>query len=230
MKVAIISAMIEEIQPIIDQFELSIIDNINNQDIYYYQHQDLEVYIFNSGIGKTNATITTTLSITKYNFDFIINIGTSGGINKNVMINDVVIANKLAYWDVDATAFNYEIGQVPQENKYEIIDNTEFLKWIAPLNFKYHKGLVLTGDSFIDANNFKRIEIEAFDDPLCVEMESMAIVYTAHRLNTKIYVLRTISDNAYYDSNVEFNTYLNEVCVKYQNLFQHLIDNYEQLK
>ena len=53
----------------------------------------------------------------------------------------------------------------------------------------------------------------------------MSIVYTAHQLNTPIYVLRTVSDNANEESNVSFDQYLNTVSQQYLSLFKYILTN-----
>lgn len=228
-KIAIISAMIEEVQPIINEYKPVKIDSINNQTIYKMVQEKIEIYIFTVGIGKVNAAITTALAIKEYQFDFIINIGTAGSINKNVMIGDFVCADKLAFFDVDATSFGYSFGQIPQQQLYEEINVDKFLAWLKPLNLPIHVGTVLTGDSFIDDSTIKNVKIEKFDHPLCCEMESMSIVYTAHRLNTPIVVLRTISDNAFIDSNIEFDQYLEQVSQQYLIIFEFLLTTAQDL-
>ncbi len=228
-KIALISAMIEEIQPIIDTYHLTIISKINQQNVYFFTNHNLEIYLFNTGVGKTNASLTTALAIKQFAFDLIINIGTSGSIDPNVKVGEFVCATQLAFYDVDATAFGYELGQIPKTPLYQNIDSSVFLNFLKPLNLPIHQGLVLTGDSFINNKTLSKIDINYFDHPLCVEMESMAIVYVAHQLQKPIYVLRTISDNAYIDSNIEFKTYLHQVSQQYLLIFNHLVNNYEML-
>lgn len=230
MKIAFISAMIEEIEPILQTYDWQKSSIINSQQIYRTNFENnLDVYLLNTGVGKTNAAITTTQFILENNPDVIINIGTAGAINKNVAINDFVCASRLAYWDVDATDFGYQLGQVPKEDKYMEIDNTKFLNLIKDCNFNIHEGTILTGDSFISNHNLDKIKVDAFVNPLCCEMESMAIVQTAHKFNIPIYVLRTISDNAFINSHIEFDQYLSIVSKQYLTLFDLIIKNYGAL-
>lgn len=225
-KIALISAMVEEIQPILDEFQPLALTTINYQTIYFVANQEIEIYIFNTGIGKTNAAITTSLAISQFNFDLIINIGTCGAIKPGINVGDFILPNKLAYFDVDATTFGYSIGQIPRTNLYEEIDITKFSQWLAPLNLgNIYSGTLMTGDSFVDDHNINNFNWSAFIDPVAVEMESMSIVYTAHQLNTPIYVLRTVSDNANEESNVSFDQYLNTVSQQYLSLFKYILTN-----
>ena len=213
--------MEEEIKEILRNNEYSIIDNINDQNVYSVNKKN-EFIIFTTGIGKLNASITTALAINKYDFDLIINIGTAGNLDK-LPIGSLVIGNKLAFYDVDATIFGYQYGQIPCEELYEFITNDKHL--INELKEKIddiYMGTILTGDTFITKENINKFDIYSFDNPLAIEMESMAIVRTAHKLNKKIYVFRTISDDG---DNSEFNKYLDSVCLKYNDIF-NIIDEY----
>ncbi|WP_251438417.1 5'-methylthioadenosine/S-adenosylhomocysteine nucleosidase, partial [Staphylococcus aureus] len=60
----------------------------------------------------------TTLLISHYKVDIVINTGSAGGIGEGLAIGDVVISDKLAYSDVDVTAFGYEYGQMAQMPLY----------------------------------------------------------------------------------------------------------------
>lgn len=229
-KIALIAAMEEEIAPIIDKYQPRIITTINQQTIYLLVNDEIELYIFNTGIGKTNAAITTALSINQFQFDLIINIGTCGGLAPQICVGDFILADRLAYFDVDATSFGYDFGQVPQTSLYQTIDVTPFKSWLTPLNLAtIHQGTLLTGDSFIDDHNRNTLRLAAFNNPLGVEMESMSIVYTAHQLDIPIYVLRTVSDNAQNQSNITFDQYLTDVSQKYLVVCEALLTRGEEL-
>ena len=66
-----------------------------------------------SGIGKVNAAIATTLLIQQYSPDVVLNTGSAGGFKESLEVGTVVISDEVRHHDVDATAFGYEIGQVP---------------------------------------------------------------------------------------------------------------------
>ncbi len=43
----------------------------------------------------------------------VINTGSAGGIGEGLKVGDIVISDKVAYFDADATGFGYEPGQLP---------------------------------------------------------------------------------------------------------------------
>ncbi len=226
MKIAILSAMNEEIMPTINAYGAKVIGKINEQEVYKYKGSSNEYLFLNSGIGKINAAITTTLLIDKYNPDLIISIGTAGGIGYNMQVSDFVVADKMAFWDVDVTAFNYEIGQLPDSQKYlEVKDYQKLVELIKTLKVNTHIGTIVTGDSFV-CDDTKRQFIEAnFENVHAIEMESTSIVMTAQKLNTNCVVLRTISDMANEESSVSFDDYLKTVSEKFKLLVNELEKN-----
>ena len=84
--------------------------------------ENQEVVLVQSGIGKVNSAIATAFIIDRYRPDFVINTGSAGGLNTALHVGDVVVADKVAYHDVDATAFGYSVGQVPQMPHYYTAD------------------------------------------------------------------------------------------------------------
>ncbi len=226
MKIAILSAMNEEIMPTINAYNANKIDQINKQDVYEYNGQNNQYIFLNSGIGKINAAITTTILINNYNPDLIISIGTAGGIGHNMQVSDFVVADKMAFWDVDVTAFNYELGQLPDCKKYfEVKDYQKLEMLIRRLGVNTHVGTIVTGDSFV-CDDTKRQFIETnFDNVHAIEMESTSILMTAQKLDTKCVVLRTISDMANESSSVSFDEYLKNVSEKFKLLVAELEKN-----
>lgn len=193
MVIGIISAMQNEFELIIDSLENKEIKNICNVDFYIGEINKNKIIGVICGIGKVNATITTTLLINNFNPDLIINSGIAGGtIGLNT--KDVVIADKLAYSDVDVLAFGYEFGQVPQMPLYFETDKThrlELEKTLNELNIEYKNGLVLTADTFrLSAKEIKNNEEYGY----AVEMEGAAIAHTCYKLKTPFLSIRFISD------------------------------------
>ncbi len=218
MNIVIMSAMSEEIKPTIDAYNPELIDQINNQPVYKYQANNT-YYFLNSGIGKVNAAITTSLIIEKYQPDLIVSIGTAGGIGSGLKVSDIVIADKMAFWDVDVTAFNYEIGQLPQKEKYFTVNNHQrFTKLVQKLEHPLHIGTIVSGDSFVCREEQRSYIMENFDNVLAIEMESTSILMTAQQLGIDCVVLRTISDLADGSSDISFDEYLEIVSEKFKEL------------
>ena len=58
--------------------------------------------------------MSTSILLDRYQPDCIINTGSASGVHHSLNVGDVVISTEVRHHDVDATAFDYEWGQVPQ--------------------------------------------------------------------------------------------------------------------
>ena len=114
MKIGIIGAMEQEVALLKQQIEQCVTHTYGGYHFYSGSINGLEVVLVQSGIGKVAATVATTLLITHFSPDGVINTGSAGGFDPELEVGDVVISSELRHHDVDVTAFNYEIGQVPQ--------------------------------------------------------------------------------------------------------------------
>lgn len=172
-----------------------------------------EVIVVRSGIGKVAASVTTTLLIHQYGVNMVINTGSAGGIATGLSVGDIVIADKLAYFDVDVTGFDYMIGQLPGLPIY--FETSEYLKLemkkvIEQTDLTIHKGLIVTGDSFIDRPEKVTIIKQHFPDALACEMEGAAVAQTATQFNIPFLVVRAISDTADNQATQSFDEFIEE--------------------
>jgi len=73
-----------------------------------------KVVVVRSGIGKVNAGICAQILADVFQAEVILNTGIAGSLNKEINIGDIVISTDVLQHDVDAVAFGYEKGQIPQ--------------------------------------------------------------------------------------------------------------------
>ncbi len=225
MNILVLTAMEEELLPIIEDYKIRKVDIKYDNNIYLNDEGKNNIYFSNTGIGKVHAAASTTYLISKIKPDLVVNLGTAGGVNENLDILDLVIADNLAYHDVDVTPFGYDYGQVPHRNKY-FKTNIEpsFIKSIEEENIKVHVGTILSGDQFINDKSKKISFCSDFENVYAVEMESTAIVDVCNRFDIKVLVLRGISDLTHGESTLEFDKYLVEVVKKFNKIIKVLKD------
>lgn len=209
--IGIIGAMTEEIEIIkstITDVKEKVISNIK---FYQGSIHDKSVVLMQSGIGKVNASMSTTVLFEHFEIHYVINIGTAGGVKTNCEVLDIIISDKVSYHDVDVTAFNYEFGQVPQLPQYYYSDQKLIEASVDVFqkeNLPYHQGLIVSGDSFI--NNEKQISeiIGHFHDVVAVEMEACAIAQVSYLYQKPFIIIRSLSDIAGKQSSLSFEQYL----------------------
>lgn len=214
MKIGIIGAMDQEIKILRENLEAPLSWERGGALFISGSIGRHEVIVVRSGIGKVAASITTSLLIQQYGVNMVINTGSAGGIGKDLQIGDLVISEKLAYFDVDVTGFGYQFGQLPggtplyfEASRY-LID--EMTKAAEKTQHAVKKGLIVTGDSFIDAPGKIAAILTNFPEALACEMEGAAVAQTAKQFNIPFLVVRAISDTADHSATVKFDQFIEE--------------------
>lgn len=194
MRIGILAAMKVEMENILEQMED--VDNVKifGSDFYKGYLGNNEVCLIESGIGKVNSAIATTILIREFECEFIINTGIAGGI-KPLKHRDVVIATSLQYHDVDATIFGYKYGQVPGMPLEYIVNPETVLmvkKILNKLGIEYKCSKIYSGDKFVSSLDLlKNVDIK---DGAAIEMEGTSVAQACIRAGVDFVVLRYISD------------------------------------
>jgi adenosylhomocysteine nucleosidase len=196
MKILVIAAMAEEafeIKNLFTEYKEENGDYIGN--IY-----GKNVVLTTCGIGKVNAAMITTEALIKYKPDFVINTGSAGALNKDLKVGDVVVSTDVCHHDVDATAFGYELGQVPQMPHTYISEDIHIEV--------HHKGMMVSGDTFVTDVHIDKI-ITDFPDAYCCDMEASAIAQVCHAKDVPFVIARSISDQPFNkENNMDFKEFL----------------------
>lgn len=187
-----------------------------------------EVIVVRSGIGKVLSAITTTLLIHQYGVNMVINTGSAGGIGQGLAVGDLVIADKLAYFDVDVTGFGYQLGQLPSMPLYyESSDylKVEIKKAAEKMGILTHHGLIVTGDSFV--NNKEKVKeiITEFPEALACEMEGAAVAQAAAQFKIPFLVVRAISDTADHEASQTFDEFIEEAGLKSAQMVIYFVEH-----
>lgn len=229
--IGIIGAMEEEVAILKDQ--LTQLDEIHIAHVKFYRGQlnGHEVVLTQSGIGKVNVAISTTLLIHEFKPDVIINTGSAGALDGDLNVGDVVVSESVAYHDADAQAFGYELGQIPQMPAQYAAD-AELLELateaIEAQSLTAQKGLIVSGDSFIGTNTQRETIRVAFPDALAVEMEATAIAQTCYQFNVPFIITRAISDLANGEAELSFEAFLKKAAQSSSQVVENLVNKIGQ--
>jgi adenosylhomocysteine/aminodeoxyfutalosine nucleosidase len=209
-KLAIMGAMEEEIAPLLEYFT-DIKKNEFADNIYYEaKYNNIDVVVAYSKIGKVFSTLTATTMIEKYGCDMLLFSGVAGGINPELKIGDLIVANQLSQHDLDITAFGHPHGFVPGGSVY--VKTSDELKNIAlevakENDIKIIEGTIATGDQFI-ADEKRKEFIENTFKADALEMEGASVAVVCDALNVPCLILRAISDTADMDAGFNFDEFL----------------------
>ena len=138
----------------------NIMQNVSEEQVYNLKFfkgtiQEKECVLVQCGVGKVNAGRTAQIMIDKYNISYVINIGSAGGINKELNIKDIVIGKSLVQYDFDVTgAGNYEKGEICETGKFFNSDEKliklceETVNNLKDRDFKIKIGTIASADLF----------------------------------------------------------------------------------
>ena len=183
--------------------------NIFNLNIYKGTISNKTYILVKAGVGKVNAARTTQILIDKFDINYIINLGSAGGLNDKLKIGDIVIGEKLVQHDFDVTAFGREKGFIPETGMYFESDSKLLTSFenIHLHDVKIIKGIIASGDIFCTSKEFKKSIKQEFNAD-CVEMEGAAVAQVCYLNNIPFIVLRSISDIPNGNNHIDFNEYL----------------------
>lgn len=214
MKIGIIGAMNEEITELKE-----LMTNINEKKVSgltFFEGKlcGKEVVLVESGIGKVNAAISTTLLINEFKVEKIIFTGVAGAVNPNVNVTDIVIGTDLVESDMDVTAGgNYKLGEIPRM-KNSNFKPDPYLFTIAHSvavklfgENKVFTGRIISRDEFV-ASTEKVNKLREIFNAECVEMEGAAVAHVCEILNTPFIILRSISDKADNEAGMTFDEFV----------------------
>ena len=131
-----------------------------------------------TGVGKINASFNTLEIIKEYSPTHIINYGTAGSLNTELM--GLVEVTRFFQRDMDASALGFKIGQTPFDD-------------IAEIDLGSHGFSCGTGDSFVTQTPKLKTDL--------VDMEAYAIAKICYKKGVKFRCFKYISDNADKDAN-----------------------------
>ncbi|MGA2655674.1 MAG: 5'-methylthioadenosine/S-adenosylhomocysteine nucleosidase [Gammaproteobacteria bacterium] len=172
-----------------------------------------KVVLLQSGIGKVNAAIGTTLMIERFKPKYIINTGVAGGLHESLAVGDIVISIAVQHHDVDLTVWGYAHGQLPKlpaqftpcQNLIAAADRAAI-----KMSMQVTKGLIVSGDSFIHQEaDIEKIR-QKFPEVHAVEMEGAAIAQVCHQFKVPFVIIRALSDIAGKESPVSFDKFLEQ--------------------
>ena len=210
--IGVIGAMEEEIELLKGEIEYNFREKRAGNTFYIGELYNTRIILLQCGIGKVNAAIGTTLMIQKYDPVCLINTGSAGAVLKSLEVGDVIISSSVVHHDVDVTAFGYEFGQVPKMPN-AFLPHTELISMaekaasaISGLNV--YPGVIATGDSFMNDQKQLNELREKFPLAAAAEMEAAAIAQTCHQFRKPFVIIRSISDKADENANIDFKTFI----------------------
>ena len=222
MKIGIIVAMHKELELLLPMLQDSEESRMGGCEFHRGKMGAHDVIAMQCGIGKVNAAMGSLTLVNSFLPDFVINSGVAGGADLSVNVMDVVAGARVAYHDVWCGPES-ELGQVQGLPLY--FEGSSRLLELLPKRDGIHKGLICSGDQFIDKmEDVNRIKGN-FPDALAVDMESGAIAQVCHLCNVPFLALRIISDSpgASHDNTQQYIDFWNDAPCETFKIVQEII-------
>src|SRR5699024_3447732 len=228
MIIGIIGAMDEEVAILLEHMTAKQEITVANCLFVEGKLSGKEVVLLKSGIGKVNAAMATTILHERFAPNYVINTGSAGGYSDELNIGVIFIFTSVVHHDVDATAFDNVYGQVPgMPAKYEAHSDLieKAVQATKKLDVQGVKGMIATGDSFMDKPDRVSSILEHFNDVIALEMEAAAIAQVCYQYDKPFVIMRALSDIAGKESSLSFESFLEKAANNSSELIMRMIEN-----
>ena len=246
MKIGIIGAMEEELIPL--RAVLQNLEKIEKGNRTYWGGEEYghDIFLTRSDPGKVNAAIATQQMIDYFAVDTIFNMGSSGALDPELEVGDLVIGSEFIQHDFDVTDWGLKPGEMlfdiimsnsagqMQFRSQQIFHSDATLSQLAlevaqqleltPLNShapKTYTGRILSGDQFISQLEKARA-LWAIHKGLCTDMEAAAIAHACEVNRIPFLCIRAISDKADHSAVVSFTDFLVGATANYGRIFERI--------
>ena len=173
---------------------------------------ECEVVLVKCGVGKVNAAMAAEVLVTMYNVDSIINTGIAGALDDRIDIGDIVLSTEAQEHDMDVTGLGYRKGIIPDQDTSVYKADSRLIQIAKDVCTKTNpdinvfEGKVVSGDQFISGREVKKNIIDSVGG-MCTEMEGAAIAHVAYMSDTPFLIIRSISDKANDDADIDYPTF-----------------------
>ena len=180
------------------------------------------------GPGKVNAALCAQSMILHFRPEWVLNLGVAGAGAAGVSIGDMVIATAAVQHDVDTSPIGDPVGMVSKLNLIEIPCDAALRERLVRAartlpDIKVHEGIVATGEQFINRGEVRARIHERFH-ALAVEMEGGAVAHACYMHGVPCGVLRSISDQADGESEMDYPTFARMAAEHSQAVVERLLN------
>ena len=227
MRIGIICAISNELRYF--NFTENPIKKIGERTFYKGTHDKHELILVQSGLGKVNAAVVSTLLIEKFKCELLLFSGVAGGIDPGIEIGEIIIGESLIQYDY-GTLKNRELlpfrpGSIPtgeSKNELEYSLDPKIKHKIKVSLPNVRMGIILTGDVFLQCEETQKELFEKYGAQ-AIDMEGAAVAQVAEQFGIPAIVVRCLSDLAGADSQKLSSKFLHMAAKRSFNTAQRIL-------
>ena len=214
---AVLGAFAEEVNILKAQVQQKKASTIQGIEFIHGILNGRRVVIAQTGIGKVNAAITTTLMLDHFHPQELIFTGIAGGVNPDLSPGDIVIGTLVAHHDYGTVTPDSMLIR-PTRNPSSMVENPVYFRSDSilitlagsaaenvvlesisrhngVLKPKIIKGTIITGDVFVSSvTATQMLRKKTYAD--ATEMEGASVAQACWQQQVPFIVIRSLSDNA----------------------------------
>lgn len=226
MTIGVMAALEQEVGNLIDRLQRTTRTTMAKRDYVHGYLGDPEhpntqqLVVCVARVGKVAAASTATTLIQHFGVGRVLFVGLAGGVDTghNVRVGDCVVATELAQHDFNSYPFfprfvipMLDIIRMPADHTWADAVAAAAEQACAGTTATVHRGLIVSGDQFINSEvQVEQLRLD-WPDAFAVEMEGAAVAQVCFEHDIPLAVVRTISDRADEQAHADFSQFLREV-------------------
>ncbi len=224
--IGIIGAMSSEVEALKAKIEDKRVETVSGVEFVSGRLCGKDAVVAQCGIGKVFAAICAQTMILRYGASVIINTGVAGTLSEKLSILDVAVSTAVVQHDMDTTAIGDAPGLISGINVVEIPASQALAQRIVELAIGQGNravgGVIASGDQFINNAERKALIRDTFGAIAC-EMEGAAIGQVCYVNGVDFAIIRSISDNASGEAEMEYPEMVKVAAVNSQRLVEAIV-------
>ncbi len=226
-KIGLVVALVEEQEHLISSFGKKAHKyEFGNIKITEFNYKDCKIYMADSGVGEISAALSTQLLVLKFGVEVILNFGVVGSLSSDLKCGSIAYVGEIvhhdftqSYKDMDKWAGKYLF----QPDSFVFEADKSMLKLANKVIGEHKVVRIVSGDKFVDDDNFRSWLINHFGGEIC-DMESAGIYFACRNHEIPFLMIKAVSDSADDNASNDFNATLNAGVTFYVDAVRKILD------
>lgn len=187
MRIGIVVAMEKELSPLLELCGDYQVDQVMGNSVYTFERHPHVIAVL-SGVGEIRAAIATTLLISSYQVERIINYGYVGAYCETLRLGQIVNVTSVIHCDFNLSVFGSLPGQYDGMDKVEFAADEDYFNRLG-----YVQKKLSSSDNFMDPGPEREKVIQLFGTNVS-DMEGAGIAVTCQKAGIPFSMLKCVSN------------------------------------